>query len=330
MAGPIIPPSRGGLRGEDVPPAGSPAAGEGCPKGRSPFGWNPNLSRMMIGQKRCNLLELQRQGYQVKVKADPCPYRGWNPHIILMEDQSDRERGMPHAAEVLEIQGFKSFPDRTQLTFGPGDPPVVGPSSSRRKSNISDAVRWVLGNSPAAPCRAPKMEDVIFGGTQTHAPRGYAFVSLTIDNRDRALPMEEDGGPAVSPGSTARGGRYHRVAALRSGCGTSTSCFLDHRPGAGRLTRSSARGRSPEIRLRQDSDRQGIFEEAAGIAKFQFRRTEAEPRPSRRPGEPGPAAGHFGELEDRWNPAAGEAEKARNSSRFSRGRKDAGNLPVDG
>ena len=90
--------------------------------------------------------------------------------------------------KVLEIQGFKSFPDRTRLTFGPGITAVVGPNGSG-KSNISDAVRWVLGEQSSRTLRGAKMEDVIFGGTQTRRSQGYAFVSLTIDNRDRALPM---------------------------------------------------------------------------------------------------------------------------------------------
>ena len=92
----------------------------------------------------------------------------------------------------LEIQGFKSFPDRTKITIGPGITGVVGPNGSG-KSNISDSIRWVLGETSSKQLRgAGKMEDVIFGGTQTRSAMGYASVSLTIDNADHGLDMDAD------------------------------------------------------------------------------------------------------------------------------------------
>ena len=91
----------------------------------------------------------------------------------------------------LEIQGFKSFPDKTKLTFNDGITAVVGPNGSG-KSNISDAVRWVLGEQSSKTLRGGKMEDVIFGGTQLRKPQGFAQVQLTIDNQDRALPCDQD------------------------------------------------------------------------------------------------------------------------------------------
>ena len=93
--------------------------------------------------------------------------------------------------KYLEINGFKSFPDRVKLEFGKGLTAVVGPNGSG-KSNISDAVRWVLGEQSSKTLRGDKMEDVIFGGTQLRRPMGFAQVTLTIGNEDRDLPIDTD------------------------------------------------------------------------------------------------------------------------------------------
>lgn len=91
----------------------------------------------------------------------------------------------------LELQGFKSFPDKTKLTFNKGLTAVVGPNGSG-KSNISDAVRWVLGEQSNKTLRGDKMEDVIFLGTQTRKSQGFAEVTLTLDNASRALAVDSD------------------------------------------------------------------------------------------------------------------------------------------
>ena len=91
----------------------------------------------------------------------------------------------------LEIQGFKTFPDKTTLKFDRGITAVVGPNGSG-KSNISDAVRWVLGEQSTRTLRCTRMEDVIFNGTPARKPQGYAEVTLTIDNSDRRLDFDGD------------------------------------------------------------------------------------------------------------------------------------------
>ena len=93
--------------------------------------------------------------------------------------------------KYLEINGFKSFPDRVKLEFGKGLTAVVGPNGSG-KSNIADAVRWVLGEQSSKTLRGDKMEDVIFGGTQLRRPMGFSQVTLTIGNEDRRLSVDTD------------------------------------------------------------------------------------------------------------------------------------------
>ena len=91
----------------------------------------------------------------------------------------------------LELQGFKSFPDKTKIEFGKGLTAVVGPNGSG-KSNLSDAMRWVMGEQSTKTLRGSKMEDVIFTGTQQRKSQGFAQVSLTIDNSDRSLAVDSD------------------------------------------------------------------------------------------------------------------------------------------
>ena len=94
--------------------------------------------------------------------------------------------------KALEIQGFKSFPDKTAITINKGITAVVGPNGSG-KSNISDAIRWVMGETSARQLRGGgKMENVIFGGTQQRSAMGYASVRLYVDNSDRRIDVEAD------------------------------------------------------------------------------------------------------------------------------------------
>ena len=173
----------------------------------------------------------------------------------------------------LEMQGFKSFPDKTVLTFGDGITAIVGPNGSG-KSNISDAVRWVLGEQSTKTLRGSKMEDVIFGGTAKRNPVGYAEVSLTIDNSDGVLATE-----------------YNEVTITRRYYRSGDSEFYINRKmvrlrdihellmdtGLGRDGYSIiGQGRIDEILSLKSEDRREIFEEAAGISKFRHRKEEAE------------------------------------------------------
>mgnify|MGYP000846028272 CR=1 FL=1 len=173
----------------------------------------------------------------------------------------------------LELQGFKTFPDKTTLTFHSGITAVVGPNGSG-KSNISDAVRWVLGEQSLRNLRCTKMEDVIFGGTPQRKPLGFAEVTLNIDNSDRTLPFHAD---AIS---VTR--RYYRSgdseylinnAAVR--LKDINELFMD--TGLGRDGYSIiGQGKIDSIVSARSEDRREIFEEAAGISRFRYRKEESE------------------------------------------------------
>ena len=178
--------------------------------------------------------------------------------------------------KALEIQGFKSFPDRTKITFEGGITAVVGPNGSG-KSNISDAIRWVLGETSSKQLRgAGKMEDVIFGGTQTRSPMGFAAVSLYIDNTEHRLDIEKD--------EVVITRRYYRSGESEYGINGQNvrlkdiyELFLD--TGIGRDGYSIiGQGRIAEIVGAKSAERREIFEEASGIAKYRYRKNEAERR----------------------------------------------------
>ncbi len=173
----------------------------------------------------------------------------------------------------LEVQGFKSFPDKIVLSFEGGITGIVGPNGSG-KSNIADAIRWVLGEQSTRTLRGGKMEDVIFGGTQKRGPVGFAEVSLTIDNSDKALPMNN------SEVMVTR--RYYRSGESEYYINRETArlkdineLFMD--TGLGRDGYSIiGQGRIDEILSLKSDDRREIFEEAAGISKYRHRKEESE------------------------------------------------------
>ena len=219
----------------------------------------------------------------------------------------------------LEIQGFKSFPDKVKISFDTGVTGVVGPNGSG-KSNLSDAVRWVLGETSSRQLRAAgKMEDVIFGGTRRRSAMGFASVRLTLDNAGHTLDVDAD--------EVTIGRKYYRsgdseytingqVCRLRD----VYELLLD--TGIGRDGYSViGQGRIAEIVAAKSSERREIFEEACGIAKYRYRKTEAERRLA--------AAGEnlerlrdiLGELESRVGPLEKESAKAQKFLELSEQRK---------
>jgi chromosome segregation protein len=175
--------------------------------------------------------------------------------------------------KALEIQGFKSFPDRTVLTFGEAVTGIVGPNGSG-KSNISDAIRWVMGEQSTKALRGGKMEDVIFGGTAKRKQVGYAEVSLVLDNTDHHLPMEEDEIIVTRRYYRSGEGEYYinrRSCRLKD----VNELFMD--TGLGREGYSMVgQGKIDEILSTRGSDRRSVFEEAAGISRYRHRKEESE------------------------------------------------------
>ncbi len=173
----------------------------------------------------------------------------------------------------LELQGFKSFADRTVLDFENGITAVVGPNGSG-KSNISDAMRWVMGEQSAKSLRGGNMQDVIFSGTQKRKPLGYAEVSLIIDNSDKKLSVDFD--EVVVTRRLFRSGEseyYINKSSVR--LKDIHELFMD--TGVGRDGYSIiGQGKISEIISTKSEDRRTMFEEAAGITKFRYRKEEAE------------------------------------------------------
>jgi len=173
----------------------------------------------------------------------------------------------------LEVQGFKSFPDKTLIRFGDDITAIVGPNGSG-KSNISDAILWVMGEQSTKTLRGAKMEDVIFGGTQKRQAVGFAEATLTLDNTDRALPYDSDEVMVTRRYYRSGDSEYYinrQSARLRD----IHEMFMD--TGLGREGYSNiGQGRIDEILSLKSADRRDIFEEAAGISKYRHRKEETE------------------------------------------------------
>ena len=175
----------------------------------------------------------------------------------------------------LEIQGFKSFPDKTVVTFGHDITAIVGPNGSG-KSNISDAIRWVMGEQNSRSLRGQKMEDVIFGGTEKRAQVGFAEATLVLDNSDRSLHYDADELMITRRYYRSGESEYYinkQSVRLRD----VNELFMD--TGLGREGYSNiSQGRIDEILAQKSTDRREVFEEAAGISKYRHRKEETERR----------------------------------------------------
>ncbi len=210
----------------------------------------------------------------------------------------------------LELHGFKSFPNRTVLTFERGATVIVGPNGSG-KSNISDAMRWVLGELSSRNIRGTKMEDVIFGGTDERRPMGFAEVSVTFDNTDPENRLDSE---------------YDEVVVTRRYFRTGESEYLINRQpkrlrdiyelfmntGVGREGYSIiGQGKIAEIISKKSDERRSIFEEAAGISKYRHRKEESERKLKAVQDNLDRVKDILSELENRVVPLEKEAEKAR-------------------
>lgn len=207
----------------------------------------------------------------------------------------------------LEIQGFKTFPDKTTLTFNHGITAVVGPNGSG-KSNISDAVRWVLGEQSTRTLRCTKMEDVIFNGTPTRKAQGFAEVTLNIDNTSRDLPFDNDS-VAVTRRYYRSGESEYLINKASVRLKDINELFMD--TGLGRDGYSIiGQGKIDSIVGARSEDRREIFEEAAGISRFRYRKEESERRLDQAEENLLRLRDILSELEERVGPLKEQSEKA--------------------
>ncbi len=210
--------------------------------------------------------------------------------------------------KALESQGFKSFPEKTVLTFGADITVIVGPNGSG-KSNIADAIRWVMGEQSTRTLRGNKMEDVIFDGTAKRKSLGFAEVTLVLDNSQHLLDLEEQ--------EVAVTRRYYRSGESeyyinRRSCRLRdiNELFMD--TGLGREGYSIiGQGKIDEILSVKSSDRREVFEEAAGISKYRHRKEEAERKLQRTEENLVRINDKIGELELQVEPLRVQAEKTK-------------------
>lgn len=219
----------------------------------------------------------------------------------------------------LEVQGFKTFPDKTKLTFDKGITSIVGPNGSG-KSNISDAIRWVLGEQSPKAIRCSKMEDVVFNGTDSRKKQGYAEVTLSFENKDRTLAYDGD--------EVAITRRYYRSgdsdyminkAAVR--LKDIHELFMD--TGLGRDGYSMiGQGKIDSVVASKSEDRREIFEEAAGISRYRYRKLEAERKLKGTEENLVRLRDILTELDDRIGPLEIQAKKAEAFLEYSNEKKE--------
>ena len=209
--------------------------------------------------------------------------------------------------KALEMQGFKSFPDKTVLEFNKGITAVVGPNGSG-KSNISDAVRWVLGEQSTKTLRGSKMEDVIFSGTDVRKAKGFAEVTLRLDNTDRSLNKDSDE-VSVTRRYYRSGDSEYLVNGESARLRDVNELFMD--TGLGRDGYSIVgQGKIADMVSPKASERRDMLEEAAGISHFRYRRGDAIKRLAQADENLVRLRDILSELESRVGPLKAQSEKA--------------------
>lgn len=208
----------------------------------------------------------------------------------------------------LELQGFKTFPEKTVLNFNDGITAVVGPNGSG-KSNISDAIRWVLGEQSVKTIRCSKMEDVIFNGTTMRKAKGFASVTLTILNDDRKLQVDDDE-VAITRKFYRSGESEYLINKNEVRLKDIHELFMD--TGLGRDGYSMvSQGKIDSIVASKSDERREIFEEAAGISKYRYRKAQAQRRLEQTEENLVRLHDIFQELEERVGPLKEQADKAK-------------------
>jgi len=209
----------------------------------------------------------------------------------------------------LEIQGFKSFPDKTVLSFGEDITAIVGPNGSG-KSNLSDAIRWVMGEQSTRALRGGKMEDVIFGGTAKRKQVGFAEVSLVLDNTEHIFPNMEESEVMVTRRYYRSGESEYYINRRSVRLKDVNELFMD--TGLGREGYSIiGQGKIDEILSVKSADRREVFEEAAGISRYRHRKEDAERKLERTEENLVRINDKIDELELQVEPLRASAEKAK-------------------
>ena len=208
----------------------------------------------------------------------------------------------------IVLHGFKSFPDKTVIEFDRGITAVVGPNGSG-KSNVSDAVKWALGEQSNKQMRSKKMDDVIFSGTQKRKAMGYALVTLTFDNKERKFPYDTDE-VAVTRKLYKTGDSEYLINGMNVRLRDVQEMFMD--TGLGKDGYSIiGQGKIAEIVGAKSNERREIFEEAAGISKFRYRKQDAERKLSAAEDNILRLKDISTELEQRIGPLKTQSEKAK-------------------
>ncbi len=221
--------------------------------------------------------------------------------------------------KAIELQGFKSFPDKTLLEFGQGITAVVGPNGSG-KSNISDAMRWVLGEQSTKNLRGSKMEDVIFSGTDARRAVGFAEVTLKLDNKDRALNNDNDE-VSVTRRYYRSGESEYKINGQPSRLKDIHELFMD--TGLGRDGYSMvSQGKIETLISGKSEERRDMLEEAAGISHYRYRRADAMRRLNQAEENLLRLRDILSELETRVGPLKAQKEKAEKFLEYSGEKKN--------